>query len=70
MVRSGYRVGVPLAGPWREILNSDSPDYGGSGVGNLGRVVAEDHPWHGRTHSVCLTLPPLGILVFSPESAE
>ena len=67
VVREGYRVGVPLAGPWREILNSDSPDYGGGGIGNMGRVVAEERAWHGRSHSVALTLPPLGIVVFSPE---
>jgi len=67
--RQGYRVGVPIAGAWREILNSDSPAYGGGGIGNLGRVVAEDTPWHGRSHSLPLTLPPLGLVVFAPEHA-
>ncbi len=70
VVREGYRVGVPLAGPWREILNSDSPDYGGSGVGNLGRVVAAEKPWHGRAWSVELRLPGLGIVMFTPEAAQ
>ena len=44
----GYRVGLPFAGDWEEVLNTDSEDYGGSGVGNLGRVEAEDLPWNGR----------------------
>jgi 1,4-alpha-glucan branching enzyme len=69
VVRQGYRVGVPVAGAWREILNSDAPMYGGSGVGNMGRVEAQESPWHGRSQSVCLTLPPLGIVMFTPEAA-
>jgi 1,4-alpha-glucan branching enzyme len=70
IVREGYRVGVPLGGRWREMLNSDAPAYGGSGQGNMGGVDAEESPWHGRSHSVCLRLPPLGIVVFRPEQAE
>jgi 1,4-alpha-glucan branching enzyme len=69
VVREGYQVGVPLAGAWREILNSDSPLYGGSGVGNLGRVEALASPWHGRAHSLRLTLPPLSVVLFAPEAA-
>ena len=69
VVRQGYRAGVPVAGAWREILNSDAPHYGGSGVGNMGRVEAHASPWHGRSQSVCLTLPPLGIVMFTPEAA-
>ena len=65
--REGYTVGVPLGGAWREILNSDAPLYGGSGLGNLGRVEALASPWHGRTHSLRLTLPPLGVVVFKPN---
>ncbi|QEO10534.1 1,4-alpha-glucan branching protein GlgB [Protaetiibacter larvae] len=57
-----YRVGLPTAGDWVEVLNSDAGDFGGSGVGNLGRVTAEAHPWHGQPASVELTLPPLGAL--------
>ncbi|HET7728954.1 MAG TPA: 1,4-alpha-glucan branching protein GlgB [Usitatibacter sp.] len=68
--RQGYRVGLPMAGAWREILNSDSPLYGGSGVGNMGRVVAEEHACHGRSHSARLTLPPLGVVMFTPEPSE
>jgi 1,4-alpha-glucan branching enzyme len=70
IVREGYRVGVPLGGRWQEILNGDAPVYGGSGQGNMGGVEAQEFPWHGRSHSVCLRLPPLAIVVFKPESAE
>jgi 1,4-alpha-glucan branching enzyme len=64
--RHDYRVGVPLGGRWDEILNSDAPLYGGSGQGNLGGVEAVQEPWHGRPHSVNLTLPPLGMVAFRP----
>jgi 1,4-alpha-glucan branching enzyme len=70
VVREGYLVGVPLAGAWREILNSDAPVYGGSGVGNLGRVEALPRPWHGRAQSLALRLPPLGVVMFMPEIAQ
>jgi 1,4-alpha-glucan branching enzyme len=59
-----YRVGVPFAGPWKELLNSDAKEYGGRGLGNLGAVEAVPEPLHGRSHSLRLTLPPLGVLVF------
>jgi 1,4-alpha-glucan branching enzyme len=68
MVRERYRIGVPAGGRWREILNSDAPFYGGSGVGNLGGAEAHDAPWHGRPHSLLLTLPPLGIVLLEPEA--
>jgi 1,4-alpha-glucan branching enzyme len=70
MVRYGYRVGVPVAGAWSEILNSDAPIYGGSGVGNMGRVASEPVPWHGRSHSIPLTIPPLATVILAPEHAE
>jgi 1,4-alpha-glucan branching enzyme len=70
VVREGYRVGVPVSGGWRERLNSDAPTYGGSGVGNLGRVVSEPVKWHGRAQSVTLTLPALSVVVFSPEGGQ
>ena len=57
-----YRVGLPQAGGWREVINSDAADYGGSGVGNMGKVEATGEPWHGRPASAVLTLPPLGVL--------
>ena len=54
-----YRVGLPHAGVWEEIINTDATEYGGSGVGNLGSVLATDQPWNGRPASAELTLPPL-----------
>ncbi|MEO6117209.1 MAG: 1,4-alpha-glucan branching protein GlgB [Pseudolysinimonas sp.] len=54
-----YRVGLPFAGRWDEILNSDAADFGGSGVGNLGGVTAGPEPWGDQPASVELTLPPL-----------
>ncbi|HEV8298637.1 MAG TPA: 1,4-alpha-glucan branching protein GlgB [Acidimicrobiales bacterium] len=64
--RRDYRVGVPIRGAWVEILNSDAEVYGGGGVGNLGRVVADYVPWHGHELSVSLSLPPLGVLFLVP----
>jgi 1,4-alpha-glucan branching enzyme len=63
----GYRVGLPHAGRWRELLNTDSVQYGGSGVGNLGSVIAENKPWHGRPASAVLSLPPSGVLWLVPD---
>ncbi|MFK8250492.1 1,4-alpha-glucan branching protein GlgB [Ancylobacter terrae] len=60
--RSGYRIGLPRAGRWREVLNSDGQAYGGSGAGNLGGVIARDEPSHGLPASADLVLPPLGTL--------
>jgi 1,4-alpha-glucan branching enzyme len=57
--RYAYRVGVPQGGSWTELLNGDAQEYGGSGIGNLGSVVAERTPVHGRPWSLTLTLPPL-----------
>jgi 1,4-alpha-glucan branching enzyme len=62
--RPGYRLGVPREGYWRECLNSDAGDYGGSGQGNRGGLWAEPLPWHGHQHSLLLTLPPLSVLFF------
>jgi 1,4-alpha-glucan branching enzyme len=61
---------VPVGGAWREVLNSDAPFYGGSGVGNMGVVQAIDVACHGRPHSLCLTLPPLSMVLFEPEGGE
>ncbi|TFV99324.1 1,4-alpha-glucan branching protein GlgB [Orlajensenia leifsoniae] len=57
---SDYRVGLPFAGRWDEIMNTDAAAYGGSGVGNLGGVEATATPWAGRPASAAVTLPPLG----------
>lgn len=61
--RENYRVGVPVGGVWKEVLNSDAECYGGSGMGNFGELEAAPVPFHGREHSLSLTLPPLGILL-------
>ena len=65
--RQGYRIGVPSGGYWRELLNSDAQEYGGSGMGNLGGVHAEPSSVHGRPYSINLTLPPLSALFLKPE---
>lgn len=60
--RTGYRIGAPAPGMYREVLNSDSAYYGGGNVGNSGVIGAEPVPHHGRSHSLSLSLPPLGVL--------
>jgi 1,4-alpha-glucan branching enzyme len=67
VVRENYRVGVPRAGFYREILNTDAQTYGGTNVGNLGGVPAERVPWLGRSHSLNLRLPPLALVFFKPD---
>jgi 1,4-alpha-glucan branching enzyme len=62
----GYRIGLPFAGEWSEVLNTDADLYGGSGVGNRGSVVAFDEPWGGKPASAVLDLPPLGGLWLRP----
>jgi len=64
----GYRLGLPRAGVWRELLNTDAELYYGSGVGNLGRVEAVEEPWHGQQASTVLRLPPLGTLLLGFEA--
>jgi 1,4-alpha-glucan branching enzyme len=68
--RFNYRVGAPEGGWWREVLNSDAAEYGGDGYGNSGGAEAAAVPIHGRTHSLSLTLPPLGLLVFKKQHAH
>ena len=67
VVRHNYMLGVPDGGVWREILNTDASAFGGSGAGNQGRVRANPAPRHGLDFSVTLTLPPLAVLVLTPE---
>ncbi|PWR07680.1 1,4-alpha-glucan branching enzyme [Micromonospora acroterricola] len=57
-----YRIGLPAGGAWAEVLNTDAHHYGGSGVGNMGAVHAEDVPWHGMVASAALQVPPLGVI--------
>jgi 1,4-alpha-glucan branching enzyme len=58
---------VPAGGFWKELLNSDAPEYGGSGQGNFGGKDATPEPFHGRSHSLVLTLPPLGLVVLKNQ---
>jgi 1,4-alpha-glucan branching enzyme len=68
VTRYNYRVGVPRSGFWKELLNSDAGDYGGSGQGNLGGMEAEPISFHGRPYSLNLTLPPLATSFFKSEA--
>ena len=70
VLRHNYRVGAPQGGFWREVLNSDATLYGGSGQGNMGGLTAAPLPIHGRPFSLNMTLPPLGISIFKPESTD
>ncbi|HTU47169.1 MAG TPA: 1,4-alpha-glucan branching protein GlgB [Bryobacteraceae bacterium] len=63
----GYRIGIPEAGGHREIFNSDAEMFGGSNMGNGGRVEAEPTPSHGRPASASVVIPPLGLVVLKPE---
>jgi 1,4-alpha-glucan branching enzyme len=65
VVRDGYRIGVPRPGRYRERINTDATEYGGSGVGNAGEAYAEPHPIHGQQYSLRLRLPPLGALILT-----
>jgi 1,4-alpha-glucan branching enzyme len=68
--RQNYQIGIPQAGRWLELLNSDAPLYGGSGQGNLGGVEAVPISVHGHRHSLTLTLPPLAALFLKPAPAS
>ena len=61
VTRHGYGLRLPMEGAWREIMNSDAADYGGSGVGNAGRVIAGPDGW------ATLTIPPLGTIMLTPD---
>jgi 1,4-alpha-glucan branching enzyme len=65
--REAYRLGVPAAGGWTELLNTDSTFYGGSGLGNMGSVQAEKRSWHDQPYSLELTLPPLAAVWLTPD---
>ena len=67
--RHNYRLGVPQGGLWRELLNSDAGVYGGSEVGNFGAVEGAPVPANGRTHTLTLTLPPLGCILLKPDGS-
>jgi 1,4-alpha-glucan branching enzyme len=65
--RHNYRIGVPSGGRWRELLNSDAPLYGGSGVGNFGGAEATPMPYESFGHSLSITVPPLAVLFLKPD---
>jgi 1,4-alpha-glucan branching enzyme len=67
--RHNYRVGVPRAGLWREVLNTDAREYGGSGQGNLGGLETAPIPFHGRPQSLNLLLPPLAVVALKHDTA-
>jgi 1,4-alpha-glucan branching enzyme len=62
--RHSFRIGVPEGGRWREAINTDAAEYGGSGVGNEGERHAQDVPSHGFDRSLVVSLPPLATLMF------
>jgi len=63
----GYRLALPRGGRWREVYNSDSLEFGGSGVGNLGAIEAEDVPHYDRPYSASVRIPPLGAVIFQAD---
>ena len=65
--RPDYRLGLPRAGRWREVMNTDSSFYGGTDTGNLGGIEAEPVGWHEQPFSAEVTLPPLGVIWLVPE---
>ncbi|WP_069163097.1 1,4-alpha-glucan branching protein GlgB [Nocardia altamirensis] len=67
-VHGEYRVGLPFAGQWTEILNTDAAEYGGSGIGNMGAVKATDESWHGRPASATIALAPNSAVWLAPSS--
>jgi 1,4-alpha-glucan branching enzyme len=68
MPHNSYQLGLPLAGRWREVLNTDAVEYGGSGMGNQGMVHAVPKPWHGRPASATMVVPPLAAVWLTPDS--
>uniref|UniRef100_UPI0035B3F0F6 alpha amylase C-terminal domain-containing protein n=1 Tax=Aestuariivirga sp. TaxID=2650926 RepID=UPI0035B3F0F6 len=66
--RQGYALPLPVAGRWREIINTDAHAYGGSDLGNFGAVTAEDRPLNGKPAQAQVTLPPLATLYFMQDN--
>ena len=69
VVRHGYSVGLPIAGPWTEVLSTDAPQYCGSGGFANSGVQTEAQPWQDLPYSTCLTLPPLAVVWLIPGTA-
>ncbi len=70
VARTNYKIGIPMDGYWKEILNSDAKEYGGTGQGNLGGLESSPLPSQGRYNSLSLTVPPLSVLFFKPERSQ
>ena len=70
IIRDDYRIGLPQAGFYEELLNSDAEVYGGSNVGNLGGVESEEVSSHGLPYSIRLRLPPLAIVILKPKTGQ
>jgi len=68
--RHEYRLAMPQTGGYRELVNSDAPAYGGSGVGNPERIAVEEVPWDAQPQSALLTLPPLGTVWLVPVAEK
>ena len=66
--RDGYRIGVPVGGFWKELLNSDATIYGGGGIGTRGGMETEAVAWRGFEQSLVVTAPPLAIVYFVAQS--
>lgn len=67
VVRENYYLGAPSGGYWKEIANTDACEFGGSGKGNLGGVNATQSKYHGRSHTIVITLPPLAAVFFKQD---
>jgi 1,4-alpha-glucan branching enzyme len=65
-----FAVGLPMAGEWTEILNTDATEFGGSGVGNFGAVQADQEGSHGQPHGAKITVPPLGVVWLKPKKSK
>ncbi|MEO5328559.1 MAG: 1,4-alpha-glucan branching protein GlgB [Magnetococcus sp. THC-1_WYH] len=68
--REKYRIGVPQGGLYLERINTDATVYGGTGMGNYGRVMADSKPWNEWSHSLELNLPPLAVIILEPASGK
>ncbi len=66
--RDSHRIPLPFAGNWKEVLNTDASEFGGSGLGNLGQIVADEVEMHGRPASANVVIPPLATVWFVPEN--
>ena len=69
-VHRNFKVGVPRGGHWQELINTDAPEYGGSGQGNFGGVTAAPFGWQGRPNSLNITVPPLAAVAFKSQQGD